>query len=111
MPRKKKKLRGTLVCTSYSAGPVCESVASILKMNYSNNKHDHATVTWVSTHRELDAITSNTDKKRKPKYLSKLFGSRELCCKSTFGTLLHCFFPVDPATALHVSAVLVVQPV
>ena len=98
MPRKKKKLRGTLVCTSYSAGPVCESVASILKMNYSNNKHDHATVTWVSTHRELDAITSNTDKKRKPKYLSKLFGSRELCCKSTFGTLLNIQKQIHPNT-------------
>ena len=90
MPRKtKKKLHGKLVCTSYSAGPVCESVASMLKMNYSNNKHDHATVTWVSTHRELDAIPTNTNKKQKPKYLSKLFGSRELCCKSTFGTLLN----------------------
>jgi hypothetical protein len=98
MPLKKKKLRGTLVCTSYSAGPVCESVASILKMNYSNNKHDHATVTWVSTHRELDAITSNTNKKQKPKYLSKLFGSRELCCKSTFGSLLNIQKQIHPNT-------------
>ena len=99
MPRKtKKKFRHTLVCTSYSAGPVCESVASILKMNYSNNKHDHATVTWVSTHRELDAITTNTNKKQKPKYLSKLFGSRELCCKSTFGTLLNIQKQLYPST-------------
>jgi len=99
MPRKaKKKLRGTLVCTSYSAGPVCESVASMLKMNYSNNKHDHATVTWVSTHRELDAITTNTNKKKKLKYLSKLFGSRELCCKSTFGTLLNIQKQIHPNT-------------
>ena len=99
MKKKKKKKnckkKSVLTCTSISADPVCQAVAEASsKWSYSNTKHHskRADVMWISTQRELANMTAKLAKGAKTKKttrFSKLFGSRELCCKSQLSNQLN----------------------
>ncbi len=96
--RTKRPRKRLLVCTSYSAGPVCRAVADAAPgWRFSDSKNDipRADVIWCGTDKDLDAFEPAAKRRAR---LSKIHGSRDVCKKVPFARQLNLskrLFPKD----------------
>jgi hypothetical protein len=83
---KRKKKQPLFVCSSYSVGPIAEIVSTSLHLKYSMSKTDYskAKIIWIATQRDLLQYQPKPSQ-----YLSKLHGSKDVCCKWNFSMLMN----------------------